>query len=128
MGCFKKICALTPGKRATLKNILSQKGFTMIEVVVVCAMLGILAAIAVPKLTSSIDLANTAKVKTDLQTLDAAIVMYEAENGATPDTLDDLKDYVVDIDNLAPPKGTCYMKDLRWLFHFWLFCAALPCP
>ena len=89
----------------------NQQGFTLIEVLVVCTMLGILAAIAVPKFTNSLAMANTAKLQTDLQTLDAAIVMYQMENGKDPAAVSDLADYVTDIDRLKPPVGKCRLKD-----------------
>ena len=85
------------------------RGFTMVEVVIVIAMIGILASVAVPKFTSSLELANTAKVQADLQTLDAAIVMYEAENGALPTYVTDLAEYVNDVP--LPPKGKCRLKN-----------------
>ena len=89
----------------------NQQGFTLIEVLVVCTMLGILAAIAVPKFTNSLAMANTAKLQTDLQTLDAAIVMYQMENGKDPAAVSDLADYVTDIDRRKPPVGKCRLKD-----------------
>lgn len=82
----------------------------MIEVIITVTMLGIIASIAVPRFANSLVLANTAKVQSDLQTLDAAIVMYEAENGRSPSSLSDLSPYVTDIDNLAPPNGECRLK------------------
>lgn len=93
-----------------MKN-LGQRGFTLIEVLVVCTMLGILAAIAVPKLTNSVAMANTAKVKSDLQTLDTAIVMYQMEKGTDPGSVDALSEYVTDIKTLKPPTGKCKLSD-----------------
>lgn len=90
---------------------LGQGGFTLIEVLVVCTALGILAAVAVPKFTNSVALANTAKLQTDLQTIDAAIVMYEAETGAAPKELADLAEYIMDLESLKPPKGKCRLRN-----------------
>jgi len=89
---------------------LGEKGFTLIEVLVVCTILGILSAIAVPRFTNSIATANTAKLQNDLQTLDAAIVMYETEKGTSPSKLEDLSDYITDISQLKPPTGKCRLK------------------
>ena len=95
--------------RARAKKIFaSQGGFTLVEVLIVVTMIGILASVAVPRFTSSLELANTAKVQADLQTLDAAIVMYEAEKGTTPNSIDDLAEYVNDLP--TPPKGKCRLK------------------
>lgn len=90
---------------------LNQRGFTLIEVLVVCTLLGVLATIAVPRFTKSVTLANTAKVQADLQVLDAAIIMYATEYGTEPSSLSDLKEYVTDIENLKPPKGKCKLKN-----------------
>ncbi len=92
----------------TFKDI-KQKGFTMIEVLMTVTMIGILASIAVPRFTGSLEIANTAKVQADLQTLDAAVVMYEAENGKLPADIEDLKPYVNDMPK--PPDGKCRLKD-----------------
>ena len=89
---------------------LGEQGFTLLEILVVCTALGVLSAIALPKFTNAIALANTAKLQSDLQTLDAAIVMYETERGMQPKSLADLSDYVTDIENLKPPVGKCKLK------------------
>ncbi len=64
--------------RNKMKN---QKGFTLVELMVVIAILGILAAIAIPRFTDSTALANTAKASADLRSLDSAISMYQASHG-----------------------------------------------
>ena len=89
---------------------LDEHGFSLIELLVVCTMLGVISAIALPKFTNAIALANTAKLQSDLQTLDAAIVMYETEKGTHPTSLTDLSDYVTDIEHLKPPTGKCRLK------------------
>lgn len=66
------------------KMIKNQKGFTLVELMVVIAILGVLAAIAVPKFSDATTAANTAKVAADLRTIDSAIAMYQATNGTDP--------------------------------------------
>jgi hypothetical protein len=37
--------------------------------------------------------------------------MYNAQNGTYPnDLIHDLSDYIVDIDKLQPPKGSCFLR------------------
>ena len=90
---------------------LGEEGFTLIEVLIVCTLLGILASVAVPKFSGAVAAANTAKIQTDLQTLDTAIVMYETEQGKTPESIADLKDYVTDVSAVKPPTGKCRLRD-----------------
>ncbi len=90
---------------------LGQKGFTMLEVLVTVTILGILASLAVPRFANARVMANTAKVASDLQALDTAIAIFEMENGRSPLTLNELSDYVTDVENLKPPVGTCQLKD-----------------
>ena len=62
----------------------NRKGFTLVELLVVVAIIGILAAIAVPKFSSASESARGAKIQADLRTIDSAIQIYYASAGAYP--------------------------------------------
>ena len=61
----------------TLKRLFAnQRGFTLLEMLIVISIVGVLAAVAVPRFTNAVALANTARIQSDLQVLNAAVVMY----------------------------------------------------
>lgn len=63
-----------------------QTGFTLIEIMVVVVILGILAALVVPKIMSRPDDARITKVKQDIQAISAALELYRLDNFIYPDT------------------------------------------
>jgi prepilin-type N-terminal cleavage/methylation domain-containing protein len=58
----------------------NRKGFTLIEVVIASVVIGILAAVAVPRLASSKDKAYIAAMKADLHTIAIYEEQYSADN------------------------------------------------
>lgn len=61
-------------------------GFTLIEVMVVVVILGILAAIIVPKIMSRPEQARMVKVKQDILAIQSALDLYKLDNGIYPTT------------------------------------------
>lgn len=64
----------------------NQKGFSLIELMVVVVILGILASIVVPKILSRPDEARVVKAKQDILALENALDMYKLDNGFYPST------------------------------------------
>ncbi len=61
-------------------------GFTLIEILVVVVIMGILAAIIVPRVMDQPDQARVTKAKTDIQSLVTALEMYKLQNYNYPST------------------------------------------
>lgn len=62
------------------------KGFTLIEVMVVVVILSILAAIVVPKIMDRPEQARITKAKSDIRALEAALNLYRLDNMLYPST------------------------------------------
>lgn len=89
---------------------MNQKGFATLEVILMVTVIGILAAVAVPRFTDVTTKANTAKIQADLSTLDSAIQIYYMDKGEYPSAVSNLSDYVNDVDSLKPPTGSAYIE------------------
>jgi len=61
---------------------LNQKGFTLIELVIVIAILSTLACIAIPRLSQAQDSAAVLKTRMDLIAIDGAVAAYAVTKGA----------------------------------------------
>ena len=73
-----------------MKLLKGKKGFTLIELVVVIAILGILAGIAIPRFLDATATARGSKIVADMRTVDSAIVIYNAKTGNLPTKTTDL--------------------------------------
>ena len=67
------------------------RGFTLIEIMVVITILGILAALIVPRVVGRTDDARIAAARQDIASLLQALKLYRLDNGAYPTTEQGLK-------------------------------------
>lgn len=65
---------------------MKNKGFTLIEIMVVVVILGILAALVVPKIMSNPDKARLVKVEQDIRAVETALKLYKLDNYIYPTT------------------------------------------
>jgi len=71
-------------------SVQPKTGFTIVELIVVIAVIGILAAITIVSYSAVTNNANKQTVKTDAQNMSAYITKYKADKGSYPNSLDDL--------------------------------------
>ena len=65
-----------------------QQGFTLLELIIVVAVIGILATIAMPRLLHAPERAREAVLKTNLRTLRESLDQYYADKGRFPSSLE----------------------------------------
>ena len=93
-----------------------QRGFTLIEIMVVVVILGILASVIAPRIMDNPDKARVSKAKHDLNALESALDVYRLDNFTYPTTDQGLEALV--ILPTAPPeppnwKQGGYIKRLK---------------
>jgi general secretion pathway protein G len=67
-----------------------RRAFTLVELLLVLTILGILAAIVVPKFTGRTEQARITAARTQISTFQTALSTFELDNGFFPRTLQDL--------------------------------------
>ena len=79
------------------------RGFTLIEILVVIALLAVLAAVAAPNLLGKANDANRRSAGIQLEKVANAIELYRLETGRFPQKLDDLLERPQGLDRWAGP-------------------------
>ncbi len=79
--------ARTPSPHATARK---WRGFTLIELIVVMAIVGLLAAIAAPRYFNSLERAREASLRSSLAVMRQAIDRFASDQGRYPDSLQEL--------------------------------------
>jgi len=63
-----------------------QRGFTLIEIMVVVVIIGLLAAVVTQQLMGNVDNARVSKAKQDIRQLETALTLYKLDNFRYPTT------------------------------------------
>ena len=65
-----------------------QRGFTLIELLIVVAIIGVVAAIAIPNLLNAIHRARQKRTMSGMRGISEGIEIYQQDHGAYPDYAD----------------------------------------
>lgn len=91
--------------RLLMKRKTGNRGFTLIELMVVIVILGILAAVIAPKVIGRTDEAKVTEAKVQISNIETALKMYKLDNGAYPSTEQGLDSLVKKPETGSIPKS-----------------------
>jgi len=90
-----------------MNKIRSNRGFTLLEIIVVVAIIAILAAYIAPKVAGRVDDARISKAKSDIRVLESSLELYKLDNFLYPSSEQGLEALV----NKPSGEGTKNWRD-----------------
>lgn len=91
--------------RSLRKQLARQSGFTLLEIMMVVAIIGLLAGVAASMLGDNLGIARETKVKSDIQTIATQLMVYESLNGFPPTSEQGLKALVQQPSSSPAPRN-----------------------
>ena len=93
----------TPLPNTTNATRRNRRGFTLVEMLLVITIIGILAALVIPKMMGRSEQARQAAVRADIASVKTALDAFEVDSGFYPKSLGDLLDKPRDSKNWRGP-------------------------
>ena len=81
-----------------MKIRLNKKGFTLIELLIVVAIIGIIAAIAIPNLLNAIQRGRQKRTMADMRAIGTAVEAFAVDNNRYPDDSSDVSTITDDVE------------------------------
>ena len=88
--CVPALFRVIQNPKSKIQNFISQAGFTLVELMLVVVIIGVLAAMVVPRLAGRTEMAKIARAKSDIAAVGLALDLYELDVGHYPNSLDEL--------------------------------------
>ncbi|MBH98461.1 MAG: type II secretion system protein GspG [Rhodospirillaceae bacterium] len=89
-----------------------QRGFTLIEVMVVVVIIGLLAAIVAPNLIGNIDRAAVTRARSDIRSIETALNLYRLDNFRYPNTQQGLEALISNPGDSIAPNWKAYLNNI----------------
>ena len=90
-----------------------RRGFTLLEVVAVVAMLGVLASMLLPSVETYVSRSRDMKLTADLSVVDSAIVLYRLDEGTLPASLEALQPAYIHDQKLTDAQNQVFVYTLN---------------
>lgn len=104
---------MTLDMRIIMQRMIGQKGFTLVELIVVMAILAILAAIAIPKYNQVTNNAKNNATQANMRTIVSAVELYQAANsGSLPTASASIEKFLQSSIASLGPSGAAYSLTL----------------
>ena len=99
------LASVSSHQRISMLIRATRSGFTLLEIMMVVAIIGLLAASAVYMMGDNLGVAKDTKVKSDIRTLETQLMVYETQNGFAPTSAQGLKALVEQPNSAPVPKN-----------------------
>jgi len=89
-----------------IRKLLGERGFTLVEIMIVVAIIGLLAAVAIPNFIKAREKAMTNACIANLKQIDGAKTLYHLDEGAAPTSVGALVSEYIRRTPACPAGGT----------------------